>query len=79
MSCDGTIYNMGGYPRIEFAVASEKLAQDVHHALTRFGIVAKLWQKTPRCWRVEITEPAFRHHLPDGDRLDRRESSPLRQ
>ena len=58
MSCDGTIYDMGGYPRIEFAVASEKLAQDVHHALTRFGIVAKLWQKTPRCWRVEITEPA---------------------
>ncbi len=58
MSCDGTIYNMGGYPRIEFAVASEKLAQDVHHALTRFGIVAKLWRKTPRCWRVEITEPA---------------------
>ena len=57
MSCDGTIYNMGGYPRIEFAVASEKLAQDVHHALTRFGIVSKLWQKTPRCWRVEITEP----------------------
>ena len=58
MSCDGTIYNMQGYPRIEFAVASEALAQDVHHALTRFGIVSKLWQKTPRCWRVEITEPA---------------------
>ncbi len=58
MSCDGTIYNMQGYPRIEFAVASEKLARDVHHALTRFGIVAKFWQKTPRCWRVEITEPA---------------------
>ena len=58
MSCDGTIYNMQGYPRIEFAVASEELAQDVHHALTRFGIISKLWQKTPRCWRVEITEPA---------------------
>jgi len=58
MSCDGTIYNMQGYPRIEFAVASEELAQDVHHALIRFGIVSKLWQKTPRCWRVEITEPA---------------------
>ncbi|TMC38272.1 MAG: intein-containing replicative DNA helicase, partial [Chloroflexi bacterium] len=25
MSCDGTIYSMGGYPRIEFAVASEGL------------------------------------------------------
>jgi replicative DNA helicase len=58
MSCDGTVYSMGGYPRIEFAVASEGLAQDLHHALVRFGIVAKLWKKKHRCWRVEITEPA---------------------
>src|SRR5581483_7485213 len=58
MSCDGTIYSMGGYPRIEFAVASQGLAEDVHHALVRFGIVAKLWKKKERCWRVEITEPA---------------------
>ena len=58
MSCDGTIYSMGGYPRIEFAVASEGLAQDVHHAFVRFGIVSKLWKKKDRCWRVEITEPA---------------------
>ncbi len=58
MSCDGTIYSMGGYPRIEFAVASEGLAQDLHHALVRFGVVAKLWKKKDRCWRVEITEPA---------------------
>jgi replicative DNA helicase len=57
MSCDGTVYSMGGYPRIEFAVASEALAQDMHHALVRFGIVAKLWKKKDRCWRVEITEP----------------------
>ena len=56
-SCDGTIYSMGGYPRIEFTVASEALAQDVHHALCRFGIVSKLWRKTERSWRVEITEP----------------------
>jgi replicative DNA helicase len=58
MSCDGTVYSMGGYPRIEFAVASEGLAQDMHHALVRFGIVAKLWKKKDRCWRLEITEPA---------------------
>ena len=58
MSCDGTVYSMGGYPRIEFAVASEGLAQDMHHALVRFGVVAKLWKKKDRCWRVEITEPA---------------------
>ncbi len=58
MSCDGTVYSMSGYPRIEFAVASEGLAQDMHHALVRFGIVAKLWKKKDRCWRVEITEPA---------------------
>ncbi len=58
ISCDGTIYSMGGYPRIEFAVASQGLAEDVHHAFVRFGIVAKLWKKKDRCWRVEITEPA---------------------
>ncbi|HEX2680731.1 MAG TPA: DnaB-like helicase N-terminal domain-containing protein, partial [Candidatus Dormibacteraeota bacterium] len=57
MSCDGTIYSMRGYPRIEFAVASEGLAQDIHHAFVRFGIVSKLWKKKDRCWRVEITEP----------------------
>ena len=58
MSCDGTVYSMGGYPRIEFAVASQGLAEDLHHALVRFGIIAKLWKKKDRCWRVEITEPA---------------------
>jgi replicative DNA helicase len=57
MSCDGTIYSMSGYPRIEFAVASQGLAQDLHHAFVRFGIVSKLWKKKDRCWRVEITEP----------------------
>ena len=57
-SCDGTIYSMSGYPRIEFTVASEALAEDVHHALVRFGIVSKLWRKTERSWRVEITDPA---------------------
>src|SRR5260370_42445575 len=57
MRCDGTVYSMGGYPRIEFAVASQGLAEDLHHALVRFGIVAKLWKKKDRCWRVEITEP----------------------
>jgi replicative DNA helicase len=57
MSCDGTVYSMSGYPRIEFAVASEGLAQDMHHAFVRLGIVAKLWKKKGRCWRVEITEP----------------------
>ena len=31
-SCDGTIYSMNGYGRIEFAVASEQLAEDVRHA-----------------------------------------------
>jgi replicative DNA helicase len=48
---------MGGYPRIEFAVASEALASDMQHALARFGIVARLWRKKARCWRVEVTEP----------------------
>ncbi|MFC3860306.1 replicative DNA helicase [Deinococcus antarcticus] len=57
MSCDGTVYALGGKARIEFTVSSESLARDMQHALTRFGIVAKLWQKTGRSWRVEITEP----------------------
>lgn len=58
-SCDGTIYALSEArrPRIEFTVASPDLARDVHHALVRFGVVAKLWQKTERSWRVEITEP----------------------
>jgi replicative DNA helicase len=56
-SCDGTIYAMSGYPRIEFTVASEALARDVQHALLRFGIVSKFWQKTKKSWRVEITAP----------------------
>ncbi|WP_370637681.1 replicative DNA helicase [Deinococcus sp. 6GRE01] len=57
LSCDGTLYALAGKARIEFTVASEGLARDVHHALTRFGIVSKLWRKTGRSWRVEITEP----------------------
>ena len=57
LSCDGTIYSIGQQARIEFTVASQDLARDVQHALTRFGIIAKFWQKTPRSWRVEITEP----------------------
>lgn len=57
MSCDGTIHPTWGVPRIEFAVASRGLAEDLHHALVRFGIVAKLWKEKERGWRVEITEP----------------------
>ncbi|MBW3636878.1 MAG: intein-containing replicative DNA helicase, partial [Armatimonadetes bacterium] len=56
-SCDGTIYQLGYYPRIEFAVASQQLAEDVQHALLRFGVIAKLWRKKARYWRVEITDP----------------------
>ena len=42
---------------IRITVASSNLARDVHHVLVRFGIVAKLWRKAERSWRVEITEP----------------------
>ena len=58
LSCDGTIYALGnaGYARIEFTVASAELARDVQHTFLRFGVVAKLWQKTPRSWRVELTD-----------------------
>ncbi|MDQ4027667.1 MAG: AAA family ATPase, partial [Actinomycetota bacterium] len=67
-SCDATIYRMTGYPRIEFTVASEALARDVQHALLRFGIVGKLWRRTERSWRVEVTEPdsVFRYQTRIG-------------
>jgi replicative DNA helicase len=44
-------------PRVELAVASERLASDVHHALVRFGIVATLGRALDRSWRVEIADP----------------------
>jgi replicative DNA helicase len=57
MSCDGSIFRMpNGLPRIEFGVASEGLAKDVHHAFVRFGIVSRLYRKSERCWRVQITD-----------------------
>jgi replicative DNA helicase len=57
MSCDGSIFaTQNGRPRIEFAVASEGLAKDVHHAFVRFGIIARLYRKSERCWRVQITD-----------------------
>ena len=57
MSCDGTLYALAERARIEFTVASEGLARDMQHVLTRFGIVSKLWRKTERSWRVELTSP----------------------
>jgi replicative DNA helicase len=57
MSCDGSIFaTANGRPRIEFAVASEGLAKDVHHAFVRFGIVSRFYKKSERCWRVQITD-----------------------
>ena len=56
MSCDGSIYSMpNGRPVIDFGVASEGLAKDVHHAFVRFGIVSKFYKKSSRCWRIQIT------------------------
>ena len=58
MSCDGSIYSSDkGYPRIEFTVAAPRLAADMHHAFTRFGIIAKYYQTSHGAWRVEITSP----------------------
>ncbi len=59
MSCDGSIYpDSRGNPRIEFSVASQRLAEDVYHAFVRFGIVARLYRKGAKCWRVQVTEGA---------------------
>ncbi|HEX6542097.1 MAG TPA: replicative DNA helicase [Ktedonobacterales bacterium] len=57
MSCDGSIYPVAGNPRIEFTVASPQLADDLHHALIRFGIVAKRYKTSMGAERVEITSP----------------------
>jgi replicative DNA helicase len=57
MSCDGSIFRtQNGRPRIEFAVTSEGLAKDMHHAFVRFGIVARLYRKSERCWQVQVTD-----------------------
>ena len=57
MSCDGSIFSTpNGRPRVEFSVASEGLAKDMHHAFVRFGIVARLYRKSERCWRVQVTD-----------------------
>jgi replicative DNA helicase len=58
MSCDGSIYQVGGLPRIEFTVASERLASDLHHAFVRFGLIAKFYCTSHGAWRVEMTDPA---------------------
>ena len=52
------VLNRGDDRPLPAAVALEGLAQDLHHALVRFGVIAKFWKKKHRCWRVEITEPA---------------------
>lgn len=60
MSCDGSIYALSqcpDLPRIEFTVASPQLAADVHHALTRFGILAKHCETKYGAYRVEVTSP----------------------
>ena len=59
LSCDGSIYpDDKGNPRIEFTVASQQLAADAAHALLRFGIIARLYKKREKCWRVQVTEGA---------------------
>ncbi len=44
-------------PRIEFTVASPELADDLHHAFVRFGIIAKRYTTSMGAERVEITSP----------------------
>ncbi len=57
MSCDGSIYAVSGTPRIEFTVASQQLAADVHHAFIRFGLSAFYGQTSYGAWRVAVTNP----------------------
>jgi replicative DNA helicase len=57
MSCDGSIYPVAGDPCIEFTVASPELADNLHHAFIRFGIIAKRYRTSMGAERVEITSP----------------------
>src|SRR5260370_1958280 len=41
MSCDRTIYSLAGYPPIEFAVRSQRLDEDMHHAFVGINIVTQ--------------------------------------
>ena len=58
MSCDGSIYEFDGRPRIEFTVASRALAAELHHAFVRFGLVSRFIRTTHGAWRVQMTDPA---------------------
>ena len=56
-SCDGWVSSNGA--DIGFAVANQYLAKQVHHLLTRFGIVSKLRYKENEhagAWAVEIRD-----------------------
>lgn len=55
-SCDASIHYSRETPRIEFSTVSPGLAQDVHHALTRFGIVSILSPDTDGQWRISVVE-----------------------
>ncbi len=64
MSCDGCIYTVKGYPRLEFTVSSSRLAYDLQHAFIRFGILSKCYKKNASyqgkvfdAWRIEVTHP----------------------
>lgn len=59
MSCDGSIYkHKSGHVCIEFTVAAQQLAADLHHAFVRFGILAKFYRTAHGAWRVEVTDRA---------------------
>jgi replicative DNA helicase len=65
MSCDGCIYSASGRPYLEFSVASERLAFDLQHAFTRFGILSRCYKRAISyqskefvSWRVSVTHSA---------------------
>jgi replicative DNA helicase len=58
MSCDGAAHTVGGRPRIDLSLSSQRLAADIQHAWVRFGLVARLYQTPAGTWRVELGHPA---------------------
>ena len=59
-SGDGSVYHSGAGAFVEYYSSSQRLIQDVHHLLLRFGVFSRIHDKITaigtRAWRVTITD-----------------------
>jgi replicative DNA helicase len=64
-SCDGSVYKSGFSWTFEYGTSSEKMAKQIHHLLSRFGIVSRLAMGTQivsgrpyKSWSITIMSQA---------------------